>query len=47
MTQRTRGSEGVDATIDWDRARSRALIMMGSGMMEEAWLSEEVSTPSL
>ena len=47
MTCRTRGSKGVDAVMDWNRARSRALIIMGSGTIEEAWLLEEVSISSL
>ena len=47
MTHRTRESERVDAVMDWDRVRSRVLMMMGSGMMEEVWLSEEVSTSFL
>ena len=47
MTHRTRGSEEVDAVMNWDRMRSRTLIMLELGMMEEAWLLKEVSTSSL
>ena len=35
-TQSTRGSEGVEWVMDWESVRSRALIMTGSGTMEEA-----------
>ena len=46
-TQTTRGSEGVEEVIDLERARSSVLMMTGLGMIEEEWLSEEVSTLSL
>ena len=31
----------------WERVRSRVLIIIGSGRMEEEWLSVEVSMSSL
>ena len=37
-----RGLEGVEEEIDLERARSSALMMTGSGMIEEEWLLEEV-----
>ena len=42
-----RGLEGVEEEIDLERVRSSALMMTGSGMIEEEWLPEEVSTSSL
>ena len=42
-----RGSEEVEEEIDLKRARSRMLMMIGLGMIEEEWLSEEVSMSSL
>ena len=33
--------------IDLERVRSSALMTTGSGMIEEEWLLEEVSTSSL
>ena len=42
-----RGSKGVEEEIDLERARSSALMMTGSGTIEEEWLSKEVSTLSL
>ena len=42
-----RGSKGVEEEIDLERARLSMLMMTGSGMIEEEWLSEEVSTSSL
>ena len=33
-----RGSEGVEEEIDWERARSSTLMMIGLGMIEEEWL---------
>ena len=46
-TQMTRGSEGVEKEIELERARSSALMTIRSGMIEEEWLSEDVSTLSL
>ena len=46
-TWMTRGSEGVEEEIDLEKVRSSALMMTGSGMIEEESLSEEVSTSSL
>ena len=42
-----RGSEGVEEVIDLERARSSMFMTTGLGMIEEEWLSEEVSTLSL
>ena len=38
-----RGSDGVDWAMDVERARSRALIMIGSGTIEASWLLRVVS----
>ena len=43
----TRGSEGVEEEIDLERTRSSTMMMTGSGIIEEEWLSEEVSTSFL
>ena len=45
--QMTRRSEGVEEEIDLERARSSTLITTGLEMIEEEWLSEDVSTLSL
>ena len=45
--QMTRGSEDVKEEIDLERARSSTLITTGLEMIEEEWLSEDVSTLSL
>ena len=42
-----RGLDGVDWVMDVKRARSRALIMMGSGTIEASWLLKVVSWVSL
>ena len=46
-TRRTRGLDGVDWGMDVERARSRALLMTGSGIIEASWLSRMVSWVSL
>ena len=46
-THRTRGSDGVDWAMDVERARSRALIMIGLGIIEVSWLLRVVSWVSL
>ena len=42
-----RRSKRVEEAIDLERVRSSMLMMTGLGMIEEKWLSEEVSTSSL
>ena len=42
-----RGSDGIDWAMDVERARSRALIMMGSGTIKAFWLSKVISWISL
>ena len=44
---RTRGSEGVDYAMDVERARLRALMIIGSGTIEASRLSRVVSWVSL
>ena len=46
-TYRMRRLDGVDWMMDVERARSRALIMTGSGTIEASWLSRVVSWVSL
>ena len=43
----TRGSEGMEEEMDCERARSSTLMTTRSGMIEEEWLSAEVSISSL
>ena len=39
--------EGVEKEMDHEGARSSVLMTTGSGMIEEEWLSAEVSISSL
>ena len=45
--RRTKGSEGVDCAMEVERARLRALMIIGSGTIEASWLSRVVSWVSL
>ena len=42
-----RGSDGIDWAMDVERARSRALIMTGSGTIKASWLLKVISWISL